>query len=464
VKGGAPCLALLLACCARDPEAAGAGAAGVAPRGPADRPAVLAALEPADVPSAAPATSEPAPGLEIVFAARGTGVAWVTHRGGGPRVVHGGRADPRYDAIDAVALSADGRRCAYAARDGAAWHVVVDGVEGEAYEDAGPPTFSPDGAHLAYEARGRDGWRLVVDGKARGATRTPRRARAFAGDSSRLVQVEGAGADGFGRLVVLDLSSGAETVVAGSASAPVLDPEGRRFAAVARVPEGGERVVLATFERPDRPWTGPLYDAVSGIALGSASAPLAYVAEQSGTRIVVRSDGPGPRARRDAGAFAPPGALAGPLALHPAGTVVGALTGAKGAVRLHTLFAGDAAPGPAWDEAEGLVLGPDARSHAYAARRGASWSVVVDGAVGPAFERVRPPSLSSDGHLVVYRARRGGKALVVVADRAGRTLREHPAHDQVFPVRFTADGTSIAYGVRDGLELAWKVEPLERLP
>jgi hypothetical protein len=28
----------------------------------------------------------------------------------------------------------------------------------------------------------------------------------------------------------------------------------------------------------------------------------------------------------------------------------------------------------------------------------------------------------------------------------------------VFPVQFTADGKSIAYGVKDGRQLAWKVE------
>jgi hypothetical protein len=34
----------------------------------------------------------------------------------------------------------------------------------------------------------------------------------------------------------------------------------------------------------------------------------------------------------------------------------------------------------------------------------------------------------------------------------------HAAYEQVFPVQFTADGKSIGYGVKDGQQLAWKVQ------
>jgi hypothetical protein len=398
--------ALLAACPARDREPAPDSRS--VP--PSDRPAVLATLGPAD-----------APGAEIVFAARGGGVAYVAERGGRFQVVHGGHAGKAYDAIAGLALSEDGRRCAYAARLGGAWRMVVDGVEGEGSEDVGSPVISPDGVHVAYEARTADGWRLVVDARRGRPSPARRLGHAFSGDSTRLAFVEGPDEEGFGRLVVSDLGLEQATVVDRSASSPVVDATGARFAAVARAPDGGRRVVTATFDRPDRPRSGPTYDAVDALALAPDGASLAYEAEQAGFRIVVRMDAAGSPAARDLGEFV---------------------------------------AGSAWDEAEGLAYARSGLAHAYAARRGATWFLVAGGGAGPAYDRVAAPAFSPDGKVVVYRARRAGRSVVVVADDRARTVREHPAYDQVFPVRFTEDGRSVAYGVRDGSVLAWKVEPL----
>jgi hypothetical protein len=49
---------------------------------------------------------------------------------------------------------------------------------------------------------------------------------------------------------------------------------------------------------------------------------------------------------------------------------------------------------------------------------------------------------------------------VVVAGLDGKTIRQLAVHEQVFPVLFTADGRSVAYGVKDGRQLSWKVEAL----
>ena len=50
----------------------------------------------------------------------------------------------------------------------------------------------------------------------------------------------------------------------------------------------------------------------------------------------------------------------------------------------------------------------------------------------------------------MYRARKDGKRFVVVADADGKLLSRHPAYEMVFPTVFTADGGSVAYGVKDG--------------
>ena len=102
----------------------------------------------------------------------------------------------------------------------------------------------------------------------------------------------------------------------------------------------------------------------------------------------------------------------------------------------------------------------DSGLHAYAARKGNNWFVVVNGKEGPAFDRVVTPMFSPDGSRLVYRARQDGKRFVVVADANGKVIRQHPAYEQVFPVAFTADGNSVAYGVKDGRKLIWKVDPV----
>ncbi len=46
-------------------------------------------------------------------------------------------------------------------------------------------------------------------------------------------------------------------------------------------------------------------------------------------------------------------------------------------------------------------------------------------------------------------------------DANGKTITQHPSYEQVFQPVFTADGKSVAYGVKNGNKLIWKVENLE---
>jgi hypothetical protein len=83
---------------------------------------------------------------------------------------------------------------------------------------------------------------------------------------------------------------------------------------------------------------------------------------------------------------------------------------------------------------------------------------VLNGKEGPPFDRVVSPVFSRDGRLLAYRARKDGRRFAVVADAGGGGISLHPAHEQVFPVLFTEDGKSIAYGAKDGERIAWSVE------
>jgi hypothetical protein len=179
---------------------------------------------------------------------------------------------------------------------------------------------------------------------------------------------------------------------------------------------------------------------------------LAYLAERSGQRFIVL-DGKG--------AALPDGASpSGAPVIRPGGGVGVLVTSVDGRAFLHEAFAGGEGPASSrHDEAADLAYGAGGAT-AYAARRGDAWFVVANGTEGPALDRVVSPAFSPDGKLLVYRARKDGKRFVVIADRKGETVRQLPPYEQVFPVRFDADGKSIAYGVKDGPRLLWLVEPL----
>jgi hypothetical protein len=150
-----------------------------------------------------------------------------------------------------------------------------------------------------------------------------------------------------------------------------------------------------------------------------------------------------------------------PLAIRPDGkaVAVGVLVG--GSVRFRQSFAGGGTAAADYTGIDGIVYSADGSSVAFVAHdKDDRCFVVVNGKPGPTLDRVVSPVFTADGKRLVYRARQAGRRFVVVADREGRTVRQHPSYDQVFPVRLTPDGRSIAYGVKDGRQVAWKVEPL----
>ena len=73
---------------------------------------------------------------------------------------------PWYDAIGAVAFSADGRKLAYVAGDKGRWFVVTDGVKGPEFDGLGKGTLriSKDGSSTAYIAPRNGKYVVVVNG------------------------------------------------------------------------------------------------------------------------------------------------------------------------------------------------------------------------------------------------------------------------------------------------------------
>jgi hypothetical protein len=426
-----------------------------------DKPAVLAELP---IVVKAPAKASPS-GVgshatpltvvsEFIFGEGGGGVAYVAETSGKFRVVHNGRAGNPYAMVGMVVLNPGGRRCAHGALVDGKWRMVVDGREGASFSEVDSPVFSPDGSHVAYQAKAGESWHLVVDTRVNGGTRARYLSYEFGGDSSRIAFVEGADGEEWGRLVVSDLAFKKQAIVDARVSSVLLNADRSRLAAVNASGEG-QRVLTFSLDRPDLVRRGPIHDAVSNLAFSSDGASLAYVAERAGRRFVVLDDREEP---------VPPGEeLVGLPAIRPDKSGLGILMSANGhggSVFLRRFFVEGGRQKAAYQGAEGLVYGDDGRSHAFAAEKNEKSFIVANGKEGPPFDRVVSPMFSPDGKYLVYRARKDGKRFVVIADTSGKTIRQHRAYEQVFPVRFTADGNSIAYGVKDGRRLAWKVEAL----
>ncbi len=390
--------------------------------------------------------------FQPVFSTQGRGVAYSAESNGQVYVVHNGIARKPYATTGSIAISSDGTRLAYGALSDGTWRMVIDGVEGEPFSTVKAPIFSPDGVHVAYQAMSGDKWHLVVDATRNAGTDTRILDSAFSGDSAKVAYIDNASEKNQGRLVVSDLKFTKQTVVADKVTRFVVNGEGTKLACVSAGPDGKFSIVEAAFDRPDAVTRRGAYDRVLHISFGPENGPLVYIAEQSGKRLVVYDGRQEPLP--DGGEILEPPVLRSDL------KGCGVLISANGMAYLHETPAGVGRKQKQYEEVAHLAVSRDGKSFAYAASRGGSWFVVVNEAEGPMFDRVVTPKFSPDGKYLVYRARQAGRRFVVVADKTGKTIKTHPAYEQVFDVQFTADGKSVAYGVKDGNRLIWQVEKL----
>jgi hypothetical protein len=424
-----------------------------------DRTAVLAELPEEPAPAWAPALlGPPAPApppdhsVEYFFSERGGGVAWAEPQPGGKvRVYHNGQPGPVFDEIVRILLSDDGLHHAYFAFTGSEPRLIVDGKERARYPGLGALALSPDGAHVAFESASDSGAKMFVDGTLRRSGSESFLTQAFSADSSRLFVFERADADS-ARLVVVEVASQSDPFVLVDHVDQYKVSEDRTRMAVVSREDGGLRVLAFDTDRPRSLSRGRKYERVAALEFGDGGEPLAYYALREGQTYFVVEGEEIP--------LQPGEQIVGGAAGRPGRSGFGALVKKGGAVTFRQFLMDPAPQEQSYEEAFGVAYGGGGRVHAYAARRHASWFVVVNGKEGPAMDAVRPPAVSPDGRFVVYRARRDGKRFVVVAGPDARTVREHAAYEQVHDVHFTADGRSIAYGVKDGRRLAWMVEPL----
>jgi len=411
---------------------------------------LLSTVEAQEKPEGLDPSSGENPPLVVVFNARGRGVAYVAQKEGMLHIVHNGKAGRPITGMDQMVIGPDGQRIAYGAMVDGKWRMVIDDGVGVDSDEVGEPVFSPDSLHIAYSARIGDKWRMVVDNRMSEGVRSFDGKPLFSADAKKVAYVEQVGENGALRLVVSDLEFKTRNVKESTGALVVSNRDNTRMAAV-RQGKNKQRVIQFSFDRPDAVTEGPQYDSISNLVFGADGVSVAYIAERGGKRFLALN---GKEERL------PDGAPAGPPVVRPDNNGVGVILNSAAGFVLHQAFFNDGSKNKASDEAADLVYSSDSSLYAYVARKGDAWFVVVNGKEGPAFDRVVTPMFSPDGSRLVYRARQDGKRFVVVADANGKVIRQHPAYEQVFPVAFTADGKSVAYGVKDGNKLIWKVEKL----
>jgi hypothetical protein len=422
-----------------------------------DKTTLLATISVDEKPPPVPVSHDPstpqslqAP-FEVLFSESGRGVSYIIQKGDMVSVVKNKIKGNEYKNVGTVVLSPDGNRIAYAALIGAKWCIVVDNKEDRTFETVLTPIFSPNGKHVIYQAKEGDKWYLVVDGIPNSGTIASYTTPEFSSDSNSIAYIEAAASNKEMRLIVSDLRFAAQSVKPSVGDLLFTSNSAKTRIATTQVANKKLRVIDFPFAKPDLTHEGQLYDVIEKLAVGDDGESVSYCAIKDGKRLLIFND------KEES---LPKALLPEFPVIRPDKKGVGVLLITDKQFYLHQAFFNSTVKGKLYDEAAHLIYSKDSSLYAYAARKGDNWFIVVNGKEGPAYDKVVRPLISSDGTFLVYRARKDGKRFVVVADKNGTTIKEQPAYDQVFDLHFTSDEKSVAYGIKDGNQLIWKVEKL----
>jgi hypothetical protein len=330
------------------------------------------------------------------------------------------------------------------------WFVVVDGKEGEVFDSVGRPKFSPDSRHSIYNAAVGERAHLVVDGR-KSASFPGSWDELFSGDSKKIISIQNsAEGNNVHTVVITDLTFGSRREQALDAILFIYNNERNRIAAIGLDKEK-HRLIELSIEKPEQVKRGQVYNNIDLHTFGPDGVSVAYVADKEGKRILVLNG------REE---LLPEGAPVNWPAVRPDGKAAGIILAGKDGQFFHQAFENSGRKTKAYEEAGQPLYSPDGSRFAFVAKRGKDVFMVVSGKEGPAYDMVVSPQFSTDGRFLIYRARKDGQRFVVVADADGKTLREHPRYELVFPVVVTGDGASVAYGVKNGEKLEQIVEKL----
>jgi Tol biopolymer transport system component len=330
------------------------------------------------------------------------------------------------------------------------WVIVDNDQELGPFDDKGPPVFSPDSRHIAYEIKKGDYWYVYVDNKKSEWAVSYYDKPAFNNNSNKVMLFENTKDESTFRLTVSDISFSHLTTRSLKTSEKFISPDKTRIAVVDKSGDF-KKVIDFTFNDPSIVHSSQLYNSISNLTFSDDGSVLAYIAKKDGKSFMVLN---GKEEQIPAGEY--PWAPVIRPDSKSAGIII---VGSKGAF-YHQVFCENKIRVNLYKECADLTYSTDGSSHAYVAIKNEHFLIVTNGKEGPVFDRVISPHFSPDGKYLVYRARQDGKRFVIVADANGTIIKKHPSYERVFETIFTEDGKSVAYGVKDGNQLWWKVEKL----
>lgn len=390
----------------------------------------------------------------IIFSETGRGVAYIQADGGRQRVVHNGRPGQLYDNISRLEVSPDGSRVSYRRNTAGKEQLITDGVPRNLYDNVRDQVYSPDSRHLAYLGQIGKTMQIVLDERVIQEGREYYYGLQFSRDSNKFVFTIRAEGSQPARLVIVDLVTGARTVIE---CLPMQQSWNKVADAGAIAISDGDkqRVLVVPINSPEKRQTSGLYDEVTNITLGSDGKSVAFV-DVRGPRRYLVVNGKEHKLPDELATVSPP-------VFQPDLKGAGIVLATRERHGFKSIFYQSAHANGSNQQWFPQIFEPTySKSNiaAYVVKQDEKYFMVIGGKKGPTFDKIVTPMFSPDGTKLVYRAREGERRFMVVAEVAGNRHQRQSAYDMVFEPTFTVDGKSVAYGVKQGNQLIWKVESL----
>jgi hypothetical protein len=393
----------------------------------------------------------------IVFSSQGRGVAYIEKTHDRQRVVHNGKPGNDYNNISHLAISPDGQRVSYTYMLGDKLQQISDRVGGKLYNRVFTAFYSPDNRHIACLAESIDTKaQILLDGKS--IEESPSAVSAnvyFTNDSSKLLyHIHPIEKGTHARLVIYDIKSGNKISKECLDNEVVINNDKTRVAIT--VMEGGKQRVFAFhISDPDNVQKSDAYDKIENFSTHIEGNSVAFTGVRGDKRFLVLN-GKEERIPEDLTVIDTPVIRPDHKGL---GVILATTERYNRRFSFHQAMYKESAQKKQYDQIKELVYSRNSIP-AYVAMQGEKYCIVMNGVEGSFFDKVVSPVFSPDGSKLVYRARNGERRFVVVVDVASNVIRRHPEYEMVFATTFTGNGKSVAYGVKDGNKLMWKVEKL----
>jgi hypothetical protein len=380
----------------------------------------------------------------------GRRLAYIVKKEGKDSLVLDGRESQSYQNISRVVFSPDCRSVAFKATEQGKQSVIVNGKSEKPFESIGTLQFAPDG-RVVYEAMRNKKWFLVAGKAESPAFDMPFEAPMISPDGTKMAYFEQHLATKKSNLIVCNLDM-KKRIKGNDYDAITRIKASKTNAGFAYVvlKNGKQVVVSASFPANNTlsETEGPAFDQILTLDVSDDGAHLAYLARRDKTVLLVRDGVELPFPEHE---------MRSQTLITKNGRTFNA-----GVTRgqFSTIMDGKSY-GVSYDGIKDPVFSDDGSMFAFVARQGDKNHVVVNNNNGPKYDMIVGPQFSPDNARLIYRARQDGKRFVVVADAHGNTIDQQPDYDMVWQPVFTPDGRSIAYCVKIGKELWWKVEAVK---